>query len=231
MNKSNYWKRFWNENKIVSSPNPQIQVGRTVHGIPIDSQPWIDTVNFIMKQLSLPQNKGSALDLCCGNGSLTKPLSERTDQVTAIDFSTALLTELKNMRLNNVDIICEDVLTVSLPPDTFDSILFYFAIQHFTVKQALMIIQKLYLSAKSGSITYIGDIPDVDRRWDFFYTPEYRERYFSSLLEDKPIIGTWFEKRMLCYYCEQIGFSSVQVIEQPDFMINHHYRFDLLLKK
>lgn len=229
MSKS-YWKEYWNSEAISKQQNLQVQVGRTVKGIPINVEDWKKTVQFIIDNLSLSKND-TLVDLCCGNGVLSTPFSQIVQHVISVDFSEKLLLSLKNQKITNIDIICEDALEYQYPKCKVDKIILYFAIQHFQLKDAFALLQNMYNGLNENGIAYIGEIPDINCIWEFFYTPEYRNQYFESILKDKPIIGTWFEKKMLIYFCKNIGFREVSIISQPHFMPNSHYRFDLLLKK
>jgi len=77
----------------------------------------------------------------------------------------------------------------------------------------------------------IGDIPDSSKLWDFFNTDERRKAYINSVKFDKPIIGYWFTKEFLTTSASFAGFNEFSYISQPEQLINHTHRFDLLLKK
>ena len=54
---------------------------------------------------------------------------------------------------------------------------------------------------------------------------------FRSISEGEPMIGKWYSKDWflsLKYYLRNV---DVEVIEQPKFMINSDWRFDVIIKK
>ena len=42
---NNYWEKFWNENEILDSENPQNQIGRAINKQPISEELWIRTLS------------------------------------------------------------------------------------------------------------------------------------------------------------------------------------------
>ena len=84
---------------------------------------------------------------------------------------------------------------------------------------------------KKGGIFYIGDIPDIEKLFHFFNTKEREFAFFDSLKNKKPIIGTWFNMQFMEKLGLYSGFSTVEIIKQPDYVINSHYRFDVKLIK
>ena len=67
--------------------------------------------------------------------------------------------------------------------------------------------------------------------WDFFNTDERKEVYFNSLESNAPIIGTWFDKLFFENLSSNLGFGKYVSLDQPNYQINSHYRFDFISQK
>lgn len=230
MNKdSDYWRDHWQTHSKLESLDPQIQVARTKFGIPIANNEWNRTCEYIISQMQLHPND-TVLDLCCGNGLLSAYLIEYVSKIYSIDYSSKLLD---NFVINDDRIIkvLSDVLNYDFHLHDFDSAVLYFAAQHFNESDLIFIADKIYKNMRDNGVFLIGDIPDINRKWDFFYKKEFRSFYFSNLEKRKPAVGTWYEKKFFEYLAEHIGFSNVIVQDQPEFMINSNHRFDVLFVK
>ena len=103
--------------------------------------------------------------------------------------------------------------------------------QHFSLKEAIILLRKVYDFLKPHGVFYIGDIPDEDKIWSYFNNREREQTHFNSILNDKPIIGQWFQRSFIEKAAIFSEFSNVNIIDQPDYQINAHYRFDALLEK
>jgi len=227
---NNYWENFWNENNILNSENPQNQVGRALNKEPISEELWIKTLSYIFNTINITSND-VVLDLCAGNGLITLPLSEKVKKVVAVDISTKLLSSINNKKNENITTIVEDIIKLKFEENSFSKVIFYFAIQHFTEIEVISLFKKVNSWLEIGGIYYIGDIPDIDKLFNFFNTKERESAFFNSLKNKKPIIGTWFNRRYLEKLGLYSGFSSVEIIKQPSYLINSHYRFDIKLIK
>jgi len=107
------------------------------------------------------------------------------------------------------------------------------ALNYFTEQDVLFIFERVFfaLSKDKGREAkfYVGEIPNKAKLWDFANTVEYEKMYFDSLKAGKSAIGTWFIPEDLVKMAKYVGFSKANVIELPDWHINSHFRFDLLL--
>ena len=54
--------------------------------------------------------------------------------------------------------------------------------------------------------------------------------YFDSIKKGTPKIGTWFIKDDLAKMASYTGFNQCKIIEQPDWLFNSNYRFDMKLE-
>lgn len=223
MTKDNYWIKFWQTDQIIHKPTAHEKVGRTIGGVPISEEQWLVVLNDLEQHLQLAPND-SLLDIGAGSGVISIPFSKKVKHVTALDISSTLLEEMKGY--DNISTVVANAIETEFEPGCFDKIIIYFAIQHFTEQQTLALIRKAHTWLKPNGILYIGDIPDSRHLFSFFNTAERQKAYFDSLSEDRPIIGTWFQKDFFSNLAAYSGFSSVSIVEQPATFINAHYRFD-----
>lgn len=228
------WKGHYNNERIYGV-GLQAQVGRTVNQKVIQEEIWERTLSFVINKMNVT-NESVLLDLCCGNGAHTVPMAKLVSSITAVDFSEPLLENLKNYAIaenvDNIKIVNADVNEVKLVDNTYTHALLYFALQHFTELEALLVMESVFgsLNKDSAGIFYIGDIPDRNKLWEFANTNEYVRMYFDRLKQGNPAVGSWFLADDLVKMAKYVGFSTVEVIKQPDWQINSSWRFDLLLR-
>jgi cyclopropane fatty-acyl-phospholipid synthase-like methyltransferase len=227
MNK--YWKKYWNGSEMIDSDDLQIQVGRSKHKVPIAADIWRKTIDNIFDNIGL-ETEDSLLDVCCGNGCISIPATNICKNVTGIDISDKFVRYLKSKNICNLKVIKGDAACYDYK-SKYNKIILYFSIQHFNLKEVIILIGKLYDCLVQDGVLYIGDIPDLIKKWDFFHKKEFRKDYFNSILSEKPIIGSWFSKDFFVYVAEYLKFNHCEIIEQPSFMINSNYRFDVLIRK
>jgi cyclopropane fatty-acyl-phospholipid synthase-like methyltransferase len=227
---NNYWVKIWNDNNIIQQTNPQSQVGRTLKGVPVSLEIWERTLNHLRISLSL-KTDDHLLDICAGNGLISSDFSQYVEKITSLDVSERLLLEIKKLNIPNIKIVLGDLRDIEFPENSFSKIVFYFALQHFTENETVRIFLKISRWLKKDGICYIGDIPDIDRKWNFYNTTEREGMYFSMIRNDDLHIGSWFKKDFLLKLANFSGFLSADIFDQEEWMINSKYRFDLVLKK
>lgn len=226
--KDNYWLDYWKEGPLNDKSHLQAKVGRTIQGVPISDEDWKNSLEFIFNNLGEMADK-DVVDICAGSGVLSVPISKQCRSLLAVDISEKLLENIpKNAKIKTE---IQDVRNLNLNRSSFDIAICYFSLQHFSEKDVLSIFQRVYDSLRKDGIFYIGDIPDISRRFQFFNTTQRRNDFFKSIEMDKPTIGTWFDAQTLLQMGDYTGYSKNQLIPQPENLIFSHYRFDLLLKK
>lgn len=223
------WYKYWQSMKRIKDANPHKQVGRTNMGNPIDEINWEKTIQSVFKIIKINKNK-TVLDLCCGNGLLSKELSPYCKKVVSVDFSKKLLDKFVT-NASNIEKINSDVLKINFDNNTFDIVIIYFAIQHFTEEETVELVGKCKKWLKQNGLLFIGDIPELEKKWTFFSNKKYRINYIDSILNNEPIIGTWFSREFFTAVGEYHNFSRMKILNQKAFMINHELRFDVLYEK
>jgi cyclopropane fatty-acyl-phospholipid synthase-like methyltransferase len=223
----NYWTNFWIEHgKISKESHQQQQVLRTFNKKVIDDQRWDKTLMEIFNILKVKRNN-DILEVFSGNGLITQALSPICQSITAVDVSEDLLKKL--VKYENVTTMQCDVRSLDFNEIFFDKIIVYAGLQYLNYKEVIHFLQKAKKWTKPGGNIYIGDIPDIDKIWEFYNSTEREAAYFESITSGKPIIGTWFNKLYLQKLAKFCGFKHAEIIEQKKFMIYSHFRFDMLL--
>lgn len=228
MKKEDYWVKFWQQNGIVHKPTPHEKVGRTINGVPIQDEEWAVVLDDLQRQLNLNEHD-DLLDIGAGSGVISIPFSKVVKSTTAVDISEVLLQEMAGIEA--IKTIHADARELDFEAGSFSKIIIYFAIQHFSEEETAALLQKAFRWLRPGGMLFIGDVPDVERRFAFFNTPERFGKYFQSLIDQAPIIGTWFHGDFFTQAGKYVGFSEIMVKNQPPHYINAHYRFDVLMKK
>lgn len=221
---SNYWIDFWNNNDILNKESIHEKIGRTIAGEPISEDKWVKCLHFLAEQLEL-QKHDILLDIGAGSGAICIPFSKQVERVVAVDVSEKLLAGIQSQK--NLKKIAIDILTINFSTNTFTKVIFYFAIQHFDEREAVNLFKKIFSWLTEDGILYIGDIPLVDNKFNYFKTDDYEKAYFDGISAGKPIIGNWYSKDFFLKLGKYIGFSQTIIVCQPAEFINSHYRFDV----
>jgi cyclopropane fatty-acyl-phospholipid synthase-like methyltransferase len=225
----NYWVEFWkNYANDVSEKDEQSQVLRTIDKKPITEELWEFTLSKIDDVFNVLRGD-NVLDLCCGNGLLSKHYIKKSATVTAVDVSNVLLRNISN--IDGLTTINSDIRLLNFENNSFDKVILYAGIQYLNEKESIELIQNIYNWLKPNGCLFIGDIPDTNKRWNFYNTEDRQAVYFNNQLEGKAIVGYWFEKDWFDKLTDFIGFNEGRCHAQDDKLINSVFRFDYLYKK
>jgi len=224
-----YWIDFWKEYTTnILHKDQHSQVLRTFNKKPISERLWDFTLSKIDEVFTVKKDE-TVLDLCSGNGLLAKHFLNKGASVVAVDVSEELLVNISNIK--GIKTINSDVLQIDFEENSFDKIILYAGNQYFNYKESVVLLKNIQKWLTPGGIAFVGDIPDLKRRWTFFNTDERRRIYFDNLLDDKAIVGTWFEKEWFDYVTNYIGFKKGKFLEQDPKLIYAKFRFDYLFEK
>jgi ubiquinone/menaquinone biosynthesis C-methylase UbiE len=228
-----YWENYYNDDNIIGSKDFQKNIGRTKSGITIKKEIWKKTLNDIETLLSLNATTSEVLELCCGNGQIIGEIASKCKNATGVDYSKKLLVQLKSNYGNSVKTIHSNVLKASFKKESFHIIIIYFALQHFTEKETVRLIQKAVGWLKKGGKIYLGDIPNEVKKWEYINKPEYKKDYIQRVIDNRPMIGNWFHPDFFLAIGSFFNDKKidVKIIKQPDYQINSDNRFDVLIKK
>jgi SAM-dependent methyltransferase len=228
---SDYWRKFWDEHaKASRDMNPQLQVLRTWQKQPVEDKIFQEILETIQCALEL-SSEHVLLDLCCGNGLITKKLSPLCKEITGVDFTAELIEHIDVKAYPNVRPIVSDILSCDFAPCSFDNVLIYSSIQYFTQPETVRLFELIWRWLKPLGRLFLGDIPDQRRIWNFFNNVERESVYFEHLRDQQPIIGTWYDFAWLEKLSRHAGFRQTLQINQPPHFPFSHFRFDALFCK
>ena len=234
MNKSQeaYWKKNFNDKNIIkASDDLQINIARTKKGKRVDNEIWNKTLLYIINTLKI-DSKTVLLELCCGNGVIIGELSKYCLDAYGVDYSQELLKQLnENYKRDNLNIEHFDVNLYKVDQRKFDSIIIYFSIQHFNERDTFLLVEKCIKALKPNGKILIGDIPDLDKKWEYINKPAYHIDYFKRVVNSNPKIGYWFQKKFFLAMNSCFFDVNFKILKQPDFQINSDHCFDVLIEK
>lgn len=225
-----FWTDFWrNEAAKSKNADPQSQVLRTLEKKPVSPDVWNSTVAFILDQLEL-QPSHNVLDLCGGNGLFAKEIAKHCNEVLVVDVCAELL---ENAAGDSKNVKCKqcDIRLLDFEPKQFDRIFFYAGVQYLSHSETTRLFAKLSSWLSDEGRLYLGDIPDQEKIWNFYNTPERQSVYFENIASAKAIVGTWYEHQWLENLARHVGFRTAKTICQPDDQIYSWFRFDLVANK
>lgn len=222
-----YWKKFWEEHARLSPLlHPQQQVLRTVDKEPISTEQFQAILDDIDGKLDLLEGD-VVLDLCCGNGVITRYFAPKCKRMIGVDFAPGLVKFVRRKR-QNIDTIVADVRDVKFNDDSFDRVLIYAGLQYLSPGETIHLFESTVRWLREGGLFLVGDIPDRAKLWQFFDTTDGMRAHFEATKKDKPLIGTWFESEWLARLGEWVGFNKMEIFQQPDNLPFSHYRFDMI---
>lgn len=207
------------------------QVRRTVGGKPI-SQDQIDLiVEGIAGGLQL-SGEDRVLDLCCGNGALSRLVFARCAGGLGVDVAESLIgIAKKNFEApGREEYLQQDAIAFvgAFPePERFDKALWYASLQYFDRAQALEILSALAERFTNVRRLFIGNAPDRARMDAFFQPSTYRPG-----VEDDPRsdIGVWRTGEECIALAREAGWTA-EITHMPPGFYQAHYRYDLVLTR
>lgn len=231
------WSKFWNEYpKQARERDFFKQVGKTVGGVSITNEQFHKIISSVKKHLEITK-EDRILDLCCGNGLITKELAKESDFVLGIDFSGSLIeTANRYNSLNNIKYMQGDVLRLSDLLSSykgyFNKILCYEALAFFNKKDFDELIRNILVISVDSPVMFFGSILDRERIWNFFNTLRRKITYLFriKLLRKEVGLGRWWKFSDIETICNKHNLSA-EIINQDDMLHTSHYRFDVKVKK
>lgn len=226
------WKRFWNTDpRVLSGDDLLVQVGKTVNGIPIGQQLLEVIAAQIVEKLEIGPGE-DVLDLCCGNGIITRRYAPGCRSVHAIDFSEPLIEAARlHCGSPNISYQVGDVCTLpdGMRTTRFDKILMCEALQNFQPEQVETLLAFIAGSASDRAPIFIASVPDREDMVRFYDTDERRAAYAERIAESSDRMGRWWSKDELAGICAAHGYS-VEFSRPHESLPVSHYRFDALCR-
>lgn len=229
------WKKFWESYPRRADENDYLkQVGRTVNGKPVSALQFRTILNDIFDLLE-PDRNDVVLDLCCGNGLITKEVAKKCRHVVGLDFSQYLIEQArKSNKLPNVEYLNLDVRELGKIShdylNFFDKVIFYEALAFLDENDLVEILKNLKMMTKEKRTILIGSVLDKDRKWKFFDTFKRKLTYIIKivLLHQEVGLGKWWSKQEIVKGCKQLNLHC-EFHEQSKILHTSHYRFDVTI--
>jgi hypothetical protein len=170
------------------------------------------------------------LEMCCGNGLLSKPLSNFVDELYAFDFTSRLIeaankymfSENVTYKVGDAKENLSELFVYKKSPNKF---LMNDSLGYFTTQDLFKILQQIY---KSPFRFYITGIPCDSLKWNFYNTESRKKRYFELLNsgnEHFDGIGKWWDSGDLIGLASEFNLG-ISIERQPIAMSN--FRINVL---
>lgn len=208
------------------------QVGHTLNGKSISGAHFQLMVDQVLRELNV-QDDDVILDLCCGNGYLTKELAAGCKKVVGVDISDHLLKVAtedhcpKNAEylLMNVMELDTSRLRLSGP---YNKILLYAGLQHFGKRDLAPLLRNvLELSTRTPTIV-LGFVPDRVNLSDFYDTLKRKRERVIRIVKGTELIKTWWDKKFIERVGHELGLRC-EFHELDSRLQAAKYRFDVVM--
>jgi SAM-dependent methyltransferase len=235
------WYDFWQEYRICNISTEQdllYQVGKTVAREVISPEQFESLVDSIRATLSLSETD-VFLDLCCGNGVLTKRLSPFVAHTHAVDFSAPYIANARqfcaapNITYHVGDVTKIKSLALGEAPPQITKALIYDALSCFDRASLGRLLGDVAQLCPNVRQVLLGSVFFRPLKWRFFNTASRKLRYLvvMRLMGRNHGIGTWWSPADLHRAAQEGGFTQVVIRRQPPILHTAHYRVDVLLQK
>ena len=232
---SEQWKKFWENyagNAATNEDDLYVQVGKTVNRAPVTRQVLDNFVNDIINTLEL-NDSDILLEMCCGNGLITLPLSKIVKHIYAFDFTETLINDaLKYKAADNIEYVKGDakkdftkIFKEELPP--IQKFLINDSTAYFLPEDIELIIEKILTISKDFKF-YLTNIPNDENKWNFYNTPERKANYEKAVQSGDIFLsgmGRWWTKPEFIKIAEKFNLK-IKIIDQSN---EYSYRMSILL--
>ena len=227
------WDAYWNMVNDRSGPEEFCrQVDRTIGGRPTGPEQIELAVSAVRSALDL-NSSDCLLDLCCGNGLLTIRLAAACRFTYGVDFSRDLIEIARRYHAGAA--VCyvhcpvTDLNTTRLGRYRPSKVCMIGALQYITAAVLERLLAVLGTVTDDLAPIYFHDVPDADRLYNFYDTPERRIDYQLRRAAGTEAIGTWWSRRHLTDLLKTHGYVA-EIFAQNPRCSGAHYRFDILAK-
>ena len=228
MNSGN--KRFYDEHPKTCAPDDYWgQVKRTVNGKPVSEDQIALIVDAIGRELSLFADD-VLLDLCCGNGALSRLFFARCKGGLGVDYSQYLIeVALRDFAAPPAqDYLCGDAVAYARnepAPERFTKALCYGAFSLLPQTAAESLLATLRQRFTRIEACVIGNLPDKAKLHDFF-----RPGTYTPGIEDDPDtpIGIWRTEDEFADLARRTGWQA-RFHRMPAHFYAAAYRYDAVL--
>lgn len=227
---SSYWKDYFDSASKNFEESPLKQVGKTVNGHEVSEHHVKLIVDNIVRVLQLGADD-SVVDLCCGNGLITRHLAPLVKEIVAVDFSSGLIEAANRYNsYDNIRYIASDVLAIG--PEYYTGpkkVMMYEALQLFSEEQFCILLDQMN-GLNPGALVFFGSVPDKEKFNIYYDTEEKLAFQKKREQEGKPHMGKWWPMSEIERCASSRGFKATLLPQNPD-LYTAYYRYDVLLEK
>jgi SAM-dependent methyltransferase len=233
------WKSFWQSyrrKEVAGTDDLYFEVGKTVNGKPLSEEAFQLSIQLIAAGLELSA-EDRLLELCCGNGLVTRCLAPLVAEIRAVDFASHLIENAwKFSAAPNVRYVCGDAVAevrelaahhyFAPTKVLLGDCLCYFAPNDLV--ELLTAARKL--AGEREFIFMASGIACEELKWNFYNTPERVRRYEENQRQPHNTndgIGRWWSQRELAEAGVAVGWTTL-IQEQPPELSN--FRVDAIFK-
>ncbi|GAB4427577.1 MAG: hypothetical protein OHK0039_45960 [Bacteroidia bacterium] len=222
------WQQFWDS--LAALQDPHAQVGRTGGQGSIDQATLACIADYIVATLDIGPGD-TVLDLCCGNGLLTRELARSCAQMIGVDLSPAQIAIARQRHsAANIRYVVGDVTRLQdlgLPPA--DKINLYFSFQYLErPAHGGAALAGMASLLRPGGRMLLGDVPERSRLAVFYPSARQRLGYHLRLALGRSPMGRFWSEAEMQTIAGQQGLAVTKLM-QPGDLPYAHYRCDYLL--
>jgi cyclopropane fatty-acyl-phospholipid synthase-like methyltransferase len=231
------WKEYWQQQGRVE--DPFLQVGRKGGQNQQEETRLEEFAAYIAQQLQLTASD-VLLDVCCGNGMLTRHLARHCKAVVGVDFSQNLVDHANaNVDSPNIQFLCGDALRLSelKLPDTaafqggFTKSTLCFSFQYFeTIEQGKGVIEQVFKCLSPQGKLFLGDVPDRDKWFVYYNSIRKMLSLIKQMLQERNDMGKFWNVGELNFIARSFHLKGEKLV-QPTHFPYAHYRMDYLFSK
>ncbi len=224
------WKNYWNE-RAQGGKTPHDQVGRVGGRARINGEVLKEITAGIRLHLQLKPSD-HVLDICCGNGMLTRMLADHCAVVTGVDISPKQISLAKQHNADpDINYLVGDAACIhEAVSASFDKINLYFSFQYLdTFAKGKAAIFGMARLLKPGGCIFIGDVPDAEKL-SVYYPSWFKQfKYRLKLILGISSMGKFWHVKEMDAIARSCGLQ-VNQIKQPSHLPYAHYRVDYILR-
>jgi len=232
-----FWKNFWEDYRNITIETQSdlfYQVGKTKNKLPINKADFENLIEDIIVSLQISKND-VLLELCCGNGLITKIVAQRCKEVYAFDFTKHLIDTAQEFNADanifyTIGNAKEDFFKLFPFNELPNKFLFNDALAYFTPADLKKIIETISNYCSNFEL-YVTNVPLDELKYNFYNTPERVQHYEENLKNgdfSNNGIGRWWSEQELISIAED--FKLHYKIQQPDAALTN-FRINILYKK